>query len=71
MSNKTEAEALAKKNGLTISGYNPGDGVKVRIHEGLNKDWFDSHPIFRTDSKPGAYKLALAFLEGYDAGRSA
>jgi len=69
MTAKTEAQALAKKHGLTVSAYDPGDGPKVRIHEGVNKDWFDSHPIFRTDSKPGAWKLALAFLEGYDHAR--
>ncbi len=61
----------APKLGLTVSSYNPGDGMKVRIHKGVNLDWFDSHPILATDGRPGGWMQARIFLEGYEAGMHA
>jgi hypothetical protein len=67
MSAKQEVMQKAGVCGLSVGYHNPGDGTKVRIFDGLGHDFFDSHPIFRTDGKNGWAK-ALLFLEGYIEG---
>jgi len=66
MKYKPGVQELAKKLGLSVGYHNPGCGTKVRIFEGLGYDFFDGHPIFRTDSKSGWFKASI-FLEGYEA----
>ena len=66
---KPLCEELAKKLGLSVAAHNPGDGSKVRVFEGLGKDYFDSHPIFMTNNR-NSWSKALTFLEGYEAGAS-
>lgn len=68
MSARRECEALGRELGLTVSGYNPGGGTKVRVHEGVDKDWFDSHAIFATGGESGSWAKCLIFLEGYKHG---
>lgn len=68
---KAKARKLCEKHGLTLSYYNPGGGTKVRIHQGVDKDWFDSHALLMTDGRPGGFMQARIFMEGYDAGASA
>lgn len=69
MTKRKDLEARATALGLTLTCYNPGSGVKIRIFEGLGHDWFDWHYIFATAGKPGDWKLATAFIEGYEYGR--
>ena len=69
MTTKKDCETLAAKLGLTVIGYNPGDGTKVRVFEGTDRDWFDSHAIFATNSR-NSWAKALTFLEGYECGHS-
>lgn len=70
MSREQECRDLIDRYKLpvTLSKYNPGSGTKIRVHEGLGKDWFDSHAIFATTGKKGDWALVLAFLEGYAYG---
>lgn len=71
MSTRTDCEEIAKKHDLSVCHYNPGTkGPKVRVFEGLGRDWFDSHAIFATAGNGGDWAKALIFLEGYDAAMS-
>lgn len=69
--NRRRCEELGKEYGLSVSGYNPGGGTKVRVHEGTGKDWFDSHAIFATSGQVGDWAKCLIFLEGYGHGLAA
>lgn len=64
---RAKCHDLAPKLGLSVSHYNPGGGTKVRIHEGVDKDWFDSHCLLATDGRPGGWMQARIFLEGFEA----
>lgn len=66
MSKQIEVEEAGRRCGLSVCHHNPGDGAKVRVFEGLGKDYFDSHCIFATNSS-GAWSKAAVFIEGYEA----
>ena len=70
MNARKECEHIAEVHGLTVVGYNPGDGTKVRVYKGVGHDWFDWHYIFATDGRFGDWGRTLIFLQGYQAGRA-
>lgn len=64
-SNRWQCEDLGVELGLSVTGHNPGGGTKVRVFQGLDRDYFDGHCIFATAGKPGDWLRCLDFLEGY------
>lgn len=62
---RKDLQDLAAEMGVAVTYYNPGDGIKYRVHRAPGADYFDGSGIFT-----GTAAECRAFILGVRCGRN-